>query len=145
MVPLMKVGLSSIGLAILIGCAGGRTNLQFNEAKYPISLSPTVLGRDGLVLFPDERTVVGQLHLEAKAWGIAWAAIPLRPNTDLSKELNSQVHKVGGEAVVNLRITSRQCGINHAWILSTIPLWPGCSRITVQGDIIREGALPPKQ
>ena len=138
----MKTRLLAPLLLSITACAGGRTNLRFDETAYPVSLSPTVLGRDGGVLLPKAREVVGQLEIETKAWGLLWAAVPLTPNKDLSARINEQVERAGGEAVVNLRITSRQCGVNHAWVLSTVPLWPGCARIFVQGDIIRELTMP---
>lgn len=121
-----------------LGCAGGRTNLKFEQTTYPVSLSPTVLGSDGEILMPEEREVVGKVEIETKAWGLFWASVPLKPNNDVSDKMNEQVSAAGGQAVVNLRVTSRQCGLNHAWILSTVPLWPGCSKVFVQGDIIRE-------
>jgi hypothetical protein len=125
------------------GCAGGRSNLRFEDTRYPISLSPTVLGSDGGLLLPAQREVVGKLEIETKVYGVMWAAVPLTPNKDLSAKVNDAVARAGGQAVVNLRVTSRQCGLNHAWVISTVPLWPGCSHVFVQGDIIREQARQP--
>lgn len=132
--------ISCVVLALLDGCAGGRSNLRFDDTRYPVSLSPTVLGSDGVVLLPARREVVGKLEIETKVYGLLWAAVPLTPNKDLSTQVNDQIERAGGQAVVNLRVTSRQCGLNSAWVLSTVPLWPGCSKVFVQGDIIRERA-----
>lgn len=127
-----------IATLVASGCAGGRANLRFEDTRYPISLSPTVIGSDGGVLLPAEREVVGKLEIETKVYGVLWSAVPLTPNKDLSNKVNEAISSAGGQAVVNLRVTSRQCGLNHAWIISTVPLWPGCSHVFVQGDIIRE-------
>lgn len=127
-----------LGALMAGGCAGGHSTLKFDETRYPVSLSPTVLGSDGQVLLPDGREVVGKLDLETKVYGMLWAAVPLTPNKDISEKVNAAIEEAGGDAVVNLRVTSRQCGLNHAWVISTVPLWPGCSRVFVQGDIIRE-------
>lgn len=132
--------ISCVALALVGGCAGGRSNLRFDDTRYPVSLSPTVLGSDGVVLLPAGREVVGKLEIETKVYGLLWAAVPLTPNKDLSTQVNEQIEQAGGQAVVNLRVTSRQCGLNSAWVLSTVPLWPGCSKVFVQGDIIRERA-----
>lgn len=137
---------ASISCAVLVlasGCAGGRSNLRFDDTRYPVSLSPTVLGSDGAVLLPAQREVVGKLELETKVYGLLWSAVPLTPNKDLSTQVNEQIEQAGGQAVVNLRVTSRQCGLNSVWVLSTVPLWPGCSKVFVQGDIIRERAPEP--
>ncbi|MBX7082688.1 MAG: hypothetical protein K1X88_26010 [Nannocystaceae bacterium] len=125
-------------IALSSGCAGGRSNLRFDDTRYPVSLSPTVLGSDGMVLVPARREIVGKLEIETKVYGLLWAAVPLTPNKNLSDQVNDQIERAGGQAVVNLRVTSRQCGLNSAWVLSTVPLWPGCSRVFVQGEIIRE-------
>jgi hypothetical protein len=139
----MRTFASFLLLALATGCAGGRARLDFSGTQMPVSMSATVLDERGEILLPEDREVVGQVLVETKAWGIMWAAIPLTPKRDVSQAINDQVAAANGEAVVNLRVTGQQCGVNHAWILSTVPLWPGCSKIFVQGDIIRTRRSEP--
>jgi len=123
--------------ALGTGCAGGHARLSFDQAAYPVSLSPTVPDSDGQILAPERFEVVGQLSIEAKAWAILYSAVPLQGKRDVSQEINTQVAERGGEGVVNLRIVSKQCKINHAWVINALPIWPGCSDVTLTGDIVR--------
>ena len=134
----------ALALATLAtGCAGGHARLSFDSAAYPVSLSPTVPDNDGQILAPERFEVVGVLSVQTKAWAIFYSAVPLQGKRDVSSDINAQVAEHGGEGVVNLRIVSKQCKINHAWVINALPIWPGCSDVTLTGDIIRRAAPSP--
>lgn len=126
-----------VALALTCGCAGGHARLSFDQAAYPVSLSPTVPDADGQILAPERFEVVGQLSVQTKAWAILYSAVPLQGKRDVSGDINTQIAAQGGEGIVNLRIVSKQCKINHAWVINALPFWPGCSDVTLTGDIVR--------
>jgi hypothetical protein len=120
-----------------IGCAGGRTTIQANEARYPVSLSPTVRDADGALLKKDQTKKVGTFKDERTAWGMLYSGVKLTPTKDISKQLNRQVKAVRGDAIVNLRIRTTHCGMNFVPLLNWLPVWPGCTNVYVEGDIVR--------
>ncbi len=61
----------------------------------------------------------------------------LTPTKDISKEINAQVARAGGDAVINLRISTAHCGSDFVPVLSWFPVWPGCTNVHVEGDIVR--------
>lgn len=124
-------------IACAAGCSGGYGRLRFDGMRYPVSLSPTVPDAGGQILPPERLEVVGRVDVHTRAWSIAYSAIPLQATRDVSKPMNAQIAAAHGEAVINLRIVSKQCKVNHVWVLNAIPLWPGCSDVTLTGDIIR--------
>ena len=130
---------SLVAACALSGCiAGGRTTVQFEDTQYPVSLSTTVFGSDGEVLRPDAHDKVGTLKVDRRAWSLVWGAVPTRKFTDLSDEVNAQIDAVEGQAVVNLKIMARQCVGNYVIPLTLLPFYPGCVKLKIRGDIIRE-------
>ena len=124
-------------LGVSTGCAGARTSVVADGASYPISLSRAVRDRDGSIVPSENMTKVGTLHDDATAWGILYSAIKLTPRTDISTAVNAQVAQSGGDAVVNLRVTGGHCASDFFALLTVIPIWPGCARIEVEGDIVK--------
>ncbi len=130
---------SLVAACALSGCiAGGRTTVQFDDTEYPVSLSPTVYGSDGEILDPAARQKVGSLKVDRRAWSLVWGAVPTRKFTDLSDEVNAQIDAAEGQAVVNLKIMARQCVGNYVIPFTLLPFYPGCVKLKIRGDIIRE-------
>lgn len=124
---------------MLTGCiTGGRTEVRFDNTAYPVSLSPAVYGSDGAVLADTERTVVGELNVNLRAWSMVWGAVSLKRIRDVSEKINAQIQEANGQAVVNMKILARQCGGNYVVPLTMLPLYPGCTKIKITGDIVRE-------
>jgi hypothetical protein len=120
-----------------MGCAGARTRVVAPRAEVPVSLSHAVRDADGELVPRERREVVGQLHDERLAWGLLYSAVKLTPEKDISDEVNAQVTRAGGDAVVNVRIRTNGCAWNYFPVFSALPFWPGCAKVTVDGDIIR--------
>jgi hypothetical protein len=123
------------------GCAGARTTLAADDARYPISMSRGVRDANGDLVPAERRQVVGELDDTFMAWGTFYSAVRLTPHTDISDAVNEQVAHAHGDAVVALHVGSRQCTLNYLAPLSWLPIWPGCTEVFVHGDIIR--VLPP--
>jgi hypothetical protein len=124
-------------LAASTGCAGARTSVVADEAAYPISLSRAVRDQDGSIVASEHLTKVGSLHQDTKAWGMFYSAVKLTPRTDISRVVNAQVAALGGDAVVNLRVSGNHCVSNFFVVLTLLPFFPGCARVEVDGDIVK--------
>ena len=128
-----------VAITSLPGCiTGGRTSVTFDDTAYPVSLSPTVFGSDGEILPPNAQEKVGTLEIDRRAWSLVWGAVPTRKFTDLSNEINGQIDAAGGQSVVNLKIMARHCAGNYVVPLTLLPFYPGCVKLKIRGDIIRE-------
>ena len=149
--PSRRVSILALTLSLGAACvstsgciAGGRTSVSFDATAYPVSMSPTVFGSDGEVLAPEAAEVVGALEVDLRAWSMLWGAVSLKRVRDVSAALNAQIQKAGGQAAVNVRIQARQCGGNYVVPLTLLPFYPGCAKIKITGDVIRErGATAP--
>jgi hypothetical protein len=121
------------------GCAGARVNVTADRARYPLSLSPVVRDASGRPY--DARTLVkvGWLDIRKTTPGFVYSAMAVLPTRDFSDELNAQVARAGGEAVVGLTVSiGGGCGwLNGFPILNALPVWPGCVPVRLTGDIVR--------
>jgi hypothetical protein len=136
---------ASVASLACAACAGARTEVVAPRAEVPVSLSHAVRTADGALLPADRREVVGKFHDERTAWGLFYSAVKLTPEKDISDELNAQVARSGGDAVVTLRVQTSGCAANYFAILNALPMWPGCTKVTIDGDIIRvrPASAPP--
>ena len=125
-------------LAGLSGCAGARPDVKFDTSRYPVSLSGTVMDRNGGFLSPEERTTVGRFSSSKKGFAVGYSHANLN-KVDFSDEVNRQVAAVNGDAVVNLEVgTTGSCMcFNMVWITQALPIFPGCVKVVVEGDIVR--------
>jgi hypothetical protein len=128
-----------------IGCAGARTTLEAPDAQYPVSLTRGIRGADGELVPVERREVVGKFRDTRTAWAILYSGVNITPTKDLSEAINEQIAARGGDAIVHLRVGSADCALNWFAILNLLPIWPGCTNIYVEGDIIRvKPALPTR-
>jgi hypothetical protein len=120
-----------------VGCAGARTTIVAPTAEYPVSLSQGIRDAGGDLVPIGQREIVGHFEDHRTAWGLVYSLARLTPTKDLSSELNAQIKAAHGDAVVNLRIASSPCALNYVPVIDFLPIWPGCSNVTITGDIIR--------
>jgi hypothetical protein len=133
-------------VVLTAGCAGGRTSIVAKDASYPVSLSEGVRDRDGALVEDERKDFVGTFEDERMAWGMFYSSVKLTPTKDISRNVNDQVQKVNGDAVINLRVATAHCGWNFVPILNLLPVWPGCAKVKIEGDIVRvapKAARPP--
>src|SRR5262249_11534926 len=102
-----------------------------------VSLSRAVRDSAGHLVDSHDRRVVGHFLYDTTVWGLAYSAVKLDPEIDLSKEINDQVGNAHGDAVVRLEVGSKPCGMNFIPVLAQLPFWPGCARIHAEGEIIQ--------
>jgi hypothetical protein len=121
---------------LLVGCAGARPRITFDEAKYPVSLTAWVPDHHGR---PTTGTKVGEFKASGSGWGLFWTGLQL-DGVDFSDELNEQVAAANGGAVVNLEVRIGQLFTNvfpGFFVLSLVPVYPGGALVEVTGDIVR--------
>lgn len=136
------VRLAFVGLlgTYATGCIGASTEVVADGSKYPLSFSRGVRDADGSLLPMDQRVKVGEVHVERRVWALVYGAVELDPKTDISDDVNMQIEQNHGDAVVNLKIANLQCPSNAAWMFNHLPMFPGCTVVTVTGDIIKKKA-----
>ena len=61
------------------GCAGARPQIRFDTAKVPVSMSKTVLGRDGRPLGAQEQFPVGRFTAKRTGYAIAYSFAQMGP------------------------------------------------------------------
>ena len=131
-------------MTALVGCVGARPKVRLDSAKYPVSMSGVILDRNGQPLYPNEQIAVGRFKAEKTGYAMGYSFLQLAP-MDFSEELNNQVSSVNGEAVVNLEVKKifSLCRILHViQITQILPFFLGCSKVHVEGDIIRSKSPP---
>ena len=131
-------------LTLSTGCAGARSNVTADDARYPVSLSRAVRDADGEIVAQERWVKVAAFQHRTNAVAIFYS-YGGGPKTDISKVVNEQIAKHGGDAIVNLRVAVKQCGLNFTPLLYLIPLFPGCAQLKVEGDIVKVApkVVPP--
>lgn len=119
------------------GCAGARSDVTFNQARYPVSMTPCVPGPDGTHLGEADLQRVGTFEATSRGYGTFYTGAS--GGVDFSEELNEQVEKVGGDAVIKVGFHAGESGWNAVWPLNWLPFYPGNVIITATGDIVRAG------
>jgi hypothetical protein len=132
-----------IGLVMLaMGCAGARTMVKADGAKYDVSLSRAIRDSSGVVIPSERLEEVGIYHKRAHGWGILWSCLPLN-SIDLSNSVNDQVEKAGGNAIINLSVKVRENFVNSYinwvtfWVFTMFPVYPYCSVVDFTGKIVK--------
>jgi hypothetical protein len=135
----------ALGVALTaVGCAGARVAVTADRAAYPISLSDSVADGSGKLWRRSELVKVGTFEAHHTSIGFAYSALTPRSTVDVSDDVNAQVAASAGEAVVGLEITSSgACALNNVPLLPILPLWPGCVRVEVKGDIVKRPVARP--
>lgn len=139
----MKIPVIALLLISLAGCAGGRVGITAYDAKVPVSMSRGVRDQNGELVSAERRVRVGKYEQQFSGFSIFYSLVPLSGRKNLAPSINQQVEQVGGDAVINLRVSSRGCILNYFVGFNLLPIWPGCTRVTVEGDIIK--VLPKEE
>lgn len=133
-------------LALLLsGCAGARNMVKADQAKYDVSLSGGLRESSGKLIPSEQLEVVGTYKQTAFGWGLVWSWVSLN-SINLSKSINDQVEKAGGNAITNLSVNVQGGFLNFFPIFNWLPIWPGYNIVDFTGNIVKikaEVAPPP--
>ena len=127
-------------LALTTGCAGARSELTADDARYPVSLSRGVRDAEGDLVSQDRMKTVGTFHDDTTVYGFVYSLAKVTPKVDISRVVNEQVAAHGGDAIVNLRVNVKSCALDYIPFIAWVPGWPGCAKVDVRGDIIKVAA-----
>lgn len=120
------------------GCAGSSVKMPLAGVRYPVSLSGYLFGPRKEILGKGQRLqVVREFNYTKSFWGIGYTLISLSDETDFDRFLNRKIEEAEGDGVINLKLSSSGCYINSTPCLNILPMWPGCTRVKIQGEIVR--------
>jgi len=140
---LKYITLSIAALALFLsGCAGARTVIKSDNAKYDVSFSSNLRASDGMMLSSENMDSVGVYNYKATGWGMVWSFVPLN-SINLSKSINQQVETAGGNAITDFSIIAKQGMLNSFAIFSWLPFWPGYNTVYFSGKIQNVKSLAP--
>lgn len=141
---LMKALSILAGLALATtGCSGGRSTIRADRSEYAISLSDGLRDADGALLQSSSKKSIGSFDLKYSTWSMLWTLVPLSNGTrDISDEVNEQVKKAGGDAIVGMEVIVKQCSGNF---LTGLGILPGCNDMEINGDIVKVTSAPASQ
>ncbi|HPI15569.1 MAG TPA: hypothetical protein PK875_01430 [Spirochaetota bacterium] len=123
----------------IISCAGGRKTLRFDALTYPCSLSPFLYDVDGSVLAKGkDLKVVGEFKMVKDFWGIGYSVIPVSSDADVAIAMNKRIKELNGDGIINLKVTSSETNANLAVFFTFLPIWPGCTTVTINGEVVKK-------
>jgi hypothetical protein len=135
--------LSLTGLTLLLSsCAGARNVVKVDQAKYDVSLSGGLRESSGNLIPSDRLEVVGTYKQTAFGWGLIWSWVSLN-SINISKSVNEQVEKAGGNAITNLSVSVQGGFLNFFPIFNWLPIWPGYNIVDFTGNIVKIKEPPP--
>lgn len=123
--------------AALCGCAGAQYDIGADRARYPISFSPALPDEKGQILYlGHELESKGSFEVSKIQFGFLYSAIASSNLIDISDQVNEEVAKRGGEGVVALSVTTKNCFTNYLFPLQILPFYPGCQVSTISGTVV---------
>ena len=134
--------ITGLSLMLLLSCAGARNLVKADKAKYDVSLSGGLRESSGKLIPPEQLEVVGTYKKTGYGWGLVWSWVSLN-SINISKSVNEQVEKAGGNAVTNLSVSVQGGFLNFFPILNWLPIWPGYNIVDFSGNIVKIKAPPP--
>jgi len=121
----------------LISCAGSRGEIKMNQSRYPVSLSPVIIDNGRMYVESENVHYVTKINLESRKWSIFYTLIPLNNLDSVPQEMDRIIKQYKGNGIMNLSLSAKACKWNFLFPLNALPFWPGCTRILLQGDIVR--------
>ena len=126
------------------GCAGAKGSLTFDHLNQPVAMGVIWENpKPGDTDLGYRYEPVGELHHEVVFWGMVYSVVSLTGDVDVSEEINKQVELAGGHGVVLFVASSEGCWLNYVPILSILPFWPGCTKVTLWGRIVKKIPYDP--
>ncbi len=119
-----------------LGISGGRIN--FDNLQYPASMSISLYGPDGEVVEGGGKLKpIKRFEYTKYYWSTFYSIIPLSRTSDIVEQMNKEIKEAGGDGITSVSITSDYSKLTSAFPLNLLPIWPGCSKISVTGTIVK--------
>ena len=127
-----------LALALTVAGCGARSYIEASQTRYPVSMSSAVRAPDGTVLTSSQLRKVGTFALAYKKCNMLWTLIPLIFRTEnISEDVDEQVARVHGEAIINLSVESSATIWN---VMTLFGVLPDCGNVRIDGDIVVRGS-----
>lgn len=68
---------------------------------------------------------------------LLWRSVTINGDQELGEEINEQIKEVDGDGIVNFTVNVQNCPLDWIPIFYLLPVWPGCTAVSLEGDIIR--------
>lgn len=123
---------------ILSGCgiSGGRIN--FDDLKYPASMSGSLYGPTGdSIAHGTGLNPIQDFEHTKYLCSILYSIIPISRSGDIIELMNKKIEAAGGDGMTYVSVSSDYSMLTSVFPLNLLPIWPGCSKITVKGTIVR--------
>lgn len=129
-------------VSLCVGCIGSRHTVKLADMDYAVSMTPTIYGNDGAIRADGVGLeVIGDIEVSERYWSLVYSFVPLGDTKKQIANFNRVVTSRGGHGVINFEIENEGCDMNNfAYIVApaVLPFFPGCSKITMRGKIIRQ-------
>ena len=114
------------------------TDLNGADLRYPVSLSQSIIDVNGAHYTPTTVEKVAHFKREWGHWAMFYDSVSLSSDVDLSKLLNEEIERAGGNGIVNLNFSAK--GTGWSWLVSLLLIIPEHVKVTVEGDVIKSAA-----
>ena len=105
-------------------------------------MTPQIYGSDGRVKAENiGLEIIGDIEVTHRYWSLVYSFVPLGDTTQQMRTFNQTIAARGGQAVINFSVENEGCDMNNfAYLVApaVLPFFPGCSKITLRGKIVRE-------
>jgi hypothetical protein len=115
-----------------------------NEMSYAVSMTPQIYGSDGKIKADGAGVdVIGDIEVTRRYWSLVYSFVPIGDTKKQVQDFNQVIAARGAHGVINFEIENEGCDMNNfAYLIApaVLPFFPGCSKITFRGKLVRETA-----
>lgn len=127
---------------LVLNCAGSRHTVSLNDMDYAVSMTPQIYGSDGKIKANGAGVdIIGDIEVTRRYWSLVYSFVPIGDTKKQVADFNQVIAARGGHGVVNFEVENEGCDMNNfAYVVApaVLPFFPGCSKITFRGKIVRE-------
>jgi hypothetical protein len=129
---------SAMVILIISGCGVSGCRINFDELKYPASMSGYLYGPTGESIgHGTGLTPIQDFRHIAYLCSIFYSIVPLTRSSDIIELMNKRIESTGGDGMTDVSVSSDYDKLTSVVFLNLLPIWPGCSEVTVKGTIVR--------
>lgn len=124
-------------MLFIIGCGISGCRINFDNLKYPVSMSGSLYDPTGNLIGDGKGLKINQrFEYTTSLCSIFYSLIPLSRSDDMVEQMNKKIEVAGGDGMTNVSVKSDYSMLTAAFPLSLLPMWPGCSKVTINGTIV---------
>lgn len=128
--------------ALALHCVGNRHTVKMGELNHAVSMTPQIYGSDGKIKADGVGLeILGDIEVAHRYWSLVYSFVPIGDTRKQLADFDAEIRNRGGQGVINFEIENSGCDMNNfAYIIApaVLPFFPGCSKITMRGKIVRE-------